>query len=166
MISNTNTSPYFQPNELEDLFETLKILPDRQQFKDEYDFFIWQCKQKTYPKDTLLEKHHILPKHAGGTNATSNMVSLSIKDHITSHWLRWKVYDSTKDFKAYKFRVSNSEERRQIQIDNVRKMQEENKKKGIGFNDPILQAILGKRGGSKGGSANTEPQFKALLAKK
>lgn len=59
--TNTNTSLYFQPNELEDLFETLKKSPDRQNFKDEYEFFIWQCKQKTYArKKTPCWKNIIL----------------------------------------------------------------------------------------------------------
>jgi hypothetical protein len=41
---------------------------------------------------SVVEKHHILPKSMGGTNAMSNIVSLSPKEHFVAHHLLWKIH--------------------------------------------------------------------------
>ena len=36
--------------------------------------------------------HHIIPKHAGGSNDPSNLIELSIKDHSDAHRLLYEKY--------------------------------------------------------------------------
>ena len=40
-----------------------------------------------------IEKHHILPRFDGGTDDPSNLVLVSIKEHVIAHWLRWRVLE-------------------------------------------------------------------------
>lgn len=39
-----------------------------------------------------VEKHHIIPKCMGGTDATENLVVLTIREHIIAHALLGKIY--------------------------------------------------------------------------
>jgi len=157
----TKKNTYFQTGELEELLKNLEKLKPNTEHPNAYDLFIAQCRDKIYPEGTITEKHHIKPKHSGGTNEPSNLINLSIKDHITAHWLLWQLFNSKKDEKAYTFRVSTSEERticnRQIQIERLKEWKEQKK----GFWDPDFQSEQGKKGGSKGGSAGTNKQFEA-----
>tara|TARA_B110000438_G_scaffold208383_1_gene200182 strand:+ start:233 stop:769 length:537 start_codon:yes stop_codon:yes gene_type:complete len=38
---------------------------------------------------TIIHKHHIIPKHAGGTNDLSNLVELTRLEHSWVHWWMW-----------------------------------------------------------------------------
>lgn len=49
-----------------------------------------------------IHKHHIIPRHAGGGDESSNITYLRHRDHATAHWLLWKIYGSKNDFCAYK----------------------------------------------------------------
>lgn len=41
--------------------------------------------------------HHILPLHAGGTDAPENLVLLHPADHAIAHLVRWKLYGDVRD---------------------------------------------------------------------
>jgi uncharacterized protein YbdZ (MbtH family) len=41
------------------------------------------------------ELHHIIPKHQGGTDDESNLVYLTVYEHILAHYLRAKEYEHT-----------------------------------------------------------------------
>lgn len=45
-----------------------------------------------------FEKHHIIPKHIGGPNASWNLVYLSKEDHVEAHLLRYEVYGEFGDY--------------------------------------------------------------------
>lgn len=154
---------FFQPNELDDFLRDLQksLQSTYSQFKDPYELFIFQCKKKQYPPNTIIETHHIIPKHAGGTDEASNLIKLSLKDHITAHWLRWQVFGDENDKRAYLFRVSTPEERRRMNIEKTKALQVQWKAEGKYRFDPEKQRALGLKGGAKGGLANTEAQFKA-----
>jgi len=47
-----------------------------------------------------LHRHHIIPKHAGGTDDISNFTYLTIREHIIAHYLLWKIYKSPNDLRA------------------------------------------------------------------
>ena len=57
-----------------------------------YEKFIEKHKNQVIAKDTYVEKHHIIPKHIGGTNDASNMINLTYRQHITAHLLLYRVY--------------------------------------------------------------------------
>lgn len=47
-------------------------------------------------------RHHIVPKHAGGTNDSSNITKLQVKEHRLAHFLLFKIYGKYEDELAYK----------------------------------------------------------------
>lgn len=55
--------------------EKYKKLDLYQQFIDSFT-----TGKQRYVASTFLEKHHILPLHAGGDNSSKNLISLSIRD--------------------------------------------------------------------------------------
>nr|YP_009105652.1 putative HNH homing endonuclease [Xylochloris irregularis]AIT94377.1 putative HNH homing endonuclease [Xylochloris irregularis] len=64
-----------------------------------YDQFIKLLKQKAkvgFDKDVLLQKHHILPLHAGGL-VSGETVLCSIEDHAKAHLIRYEVYSQVQD---------------------------------------------------------------------
>jgi len=63
-----------------------------------------------------LHKHHIIPKHAGGTNDPSNLVFLTVEEHAEAHKKLWEQYDRWQDYVAWKT-LSN-----QITIDEARRL--------------------------------------------
>ena len=157
----TQINSYFEIGELEELLKGLKKLRPNTAYTNEYDLFIAQCRDKNSPEGTITEKHHIQPKHNGGTNDPSNLIVLSVKDHIIAHWLLWQLFNSKKDEKAYTFRVSTSEERMLSNKETQNERLNEWKAQKKGFWNPGFQSEQGKKGGPKGGSAGTDKQFKS-----
>lgn len=108
-----------------------------------------------------VEKHHIMPRFDGGTDAPENIVLLTVKEHVIAHWLRWKVLGKYQDYSAFLFRIGDTEEalelRRQAVID-ARERDRINKR---GFFNKEFQRDMGTRGGPTGGAQNTEAQFSA-----
>jgi len=49
----------------------------------------------------MKHKHHIIPKHAGGTDDPSNLVELSIEEHAEAHKLLYEQYGKTQDKRAW-----------------------------------------------------------------
>ena len=50
----------------------------------------------------IYHKHHILPKHMGGTDDPSNLVYLTIEEHAEAHKKLWEEYGRWQDELAYK----------------------------------------------------------------
>lgn len=53
-----------------------------------------------------MEKHHIIPRHAGGTDDDTNLVKLTPEEHYFAHLVRWKAYNSRNDFLAVRLIVN------------------------------------------------------------
>ena len=123
-----------------------------------YFQFLSAIESKKYPAETLLEGHHICPKHAGGGNEKENIIFCSAEDHMLAHCYRFMVFQEKGDKLAYLLRKRQTTEARQI-------MQqlaiEAPKKKGNLFWNSEWQRKQGLKGGSRGGSANTPAQFLA-----
>jgi hypothetical protein len=49
-----------------------------------------------------LHRHHIVPKHSGGTDDPSNFTYLTIREHIIAHFLLWKMHHNPNDLRAIK----------------------------------------------------------------
>jgi hypothetical protein len=54
-----------------------------------------------------FHKHHIIPKHAGGTDAKENIVYLSPIDHAKAHLERFNLLKNPNDAHAYNFLIKN-----------------------------------------------------------
>jgi hypothetical protein len=50
----------------------------------------------------ILHQHHIVPRHAGGTDQASNMVSLTIEEHAEAHRILYEKYGRWQDEIAWK----------------------------------------------------------------
>jgi hypothetical protein len=122
-----------------------------------YEQFLDYVRNKTYPEGTLTEFHHEPPHHTKKSSDSSpNNVRASVEDHVLLHQYRWIVYNEKGDYLMFKGRQGDTQEFRKTM--NERRI-EVTQSRGSGFWDPELQSVLGKRGGPKGGSANTEEQF-------
>jgi len=47
--------------------------------------------------DIYTHQHHIIPRHAGGTDDPSNLVELTIEDHAIAHEVRYRIYGDDRD---------------------------------------------------------------------
>ena len=62
-----------------------------------YDKFIQKYKNQVIPASVYTEKHHILPKHVGGTNEQDNIIVLTYRQHILAHLLLYRKYRRIED---------------------------------------------------------------------
>lgn len=49
----------------------------------------------------MKHKHHIVPKHAGGTDEPSNLVEVSVEEHAELHLYEYLCHGLREDFLAY-----------------------------------------------------------------
>lgn len=59
-----------------------------------HDEIISRAKCRARPSG-YVEKHHVLPRSMGGSNAKENLVILSAREHYIVHWLLYKIYRNT-----------------------------------------------------------------------
>ena len=50
----------------------------------------------------MIHKHHIIPKHMGGSDDSSNLVSLTVEQHAEEHRKLWEKYGHWQDKIAWK----------------------------------------------------------------
>ena len=51
--------------------------------------------------ESMYHKHHIIPKHMGGSNDPSNIVELTIEEHAEAHRLLWEEHGNIYDKVAW-----------------------------------------------------------------
>jgi hypothetical protein len=56
---------------------------------------------KEFPAEGYTEQHHIIPKCLGGSDDSSNLISLSPRQHYVCHWLLAKHYNIKKLWGAF-----------------------------------------------------------------
>jgi hypothetical protein len=68
---------------------------------------------KRNPNDVRLlkdyiytERHHIIPKHTGGTDDVVNMVELLPEEHFMAHYIRYMAYGDKNDYISIRFMVN------------------------------------------------------------
>jgi len=57
----------------------------------------------SYCTNSGLEKHHIVPKHAGGTDEDNNFTYLTHREHVIAHYLLWRIHKQNGDRIAYQW---------------------------------------------------------------
>lgn len=108
--------------------------------------------------NVFFEKHHIIPRFAGGTNDFENIVLLTPRQHVLVHLLRFLEFGEKQDFRAYIFRKASKE----VDLSSHgKRMAEYHKQNQTTFWNSEFQSEQGKKGGQKGGSANTPLQQEA-----
>lgn len=56
-----------------------------------YYNIITNAQARTLLSDVYIEKHHIVPKSLGGSNSSTNLVSLTAREHFLCHWMLTKM---------------------------------------------------------------------------
>lgn len=143
---------------LEAIVGVLTSLAEKHGDASAYACFLRLCRKVEISEDIMTETHHIIPKHAGGSDDATNLINLPVPLHILAHGILWKENNSYPDRTAFVMRMSISTDYTRVR---TQEMQKQLKEQGKGFYNSDFQRELGKRGGPKGGSANTEAQFAA-----
>ena len=50
----------------------------------------------------MKHKHHIVPRHMGGSDDPSNLIELTVEEHAEAHRKLWEQYGNIKDYCAWK----------------------------------------------------------------
>lgn len=53
-----------------------------------------------YRRGSELHRHHIIPKHNGGSDNNENFTYLTVREHIIAHYLLWRIYNQPNDLRA------------------------------------------------------------------
>ena len=49
----------------------------------------------------IYHRHHIIPRHMGGTDDLSNIIKLTIEEHVNAHKLLYEKYGKIEDRLAW-----------------------------------------------------------------
>ena len=118
----------------------------------------------------MRHKHHIIPKHRGGTNDPPNLVEISLTQHAMFHYCEWKLHGKRADYVAWKRLVGNLSNEELVHQKLI--MGGENggrkvKELGIGIFALTKEQRsenskrAGKIGGAKGGISRSEKKLNA-----
>jgi len=66
-----------------------------------YFAFIEKYKNQEFEVGVYTEKHHIIPRHAGGDDSKENLIRLTYRQHIFAHRLLWKAFKKASDYMAW-----------------------------------------------------------------
>jgi hypothetical protein len=68
--------------------------------------------------EAYTERHHILPKSMGGSNAPENLVRLTFKEHFIAHWLltKFTMGDNLRSMRHALFRMCHGHRRQRHKI--------------------------------------------------
>jgi hypothetical protein len=67
-----------------------------------YYHFIEKYKSQIIDESVYTERHHIIPRHAGGGDSQENLITLTYKQHRFIHKLRYKAFKLIGDFISYR----------------------------------------------------------------
>jgi hypothetical protein len=65
----------------------------------------------------VTHKHHIVPRHSGGSDAQDNIVELSVDEHSEAHRLLYEKNGDLRDFFAWKMLSGKTEEAEIVRIE-------------------------------------------------
>ena len=68
------------------------IVEIKMNYRQIYNDIINCAKMRILDPALHYDKHHILPKSMGGTDDSSNLVSLTDREHFIAHTLLWKIH--------------------------------------------------------------------------
>ena len=124
--------------------------------RDPYFEFIEQARNRAQNlllknPDAYVEKHHIIPRFAGGSDDPLNLVYLTFNDHTLAHYIRWVVYKQKQDFTAFTLMSGQSED---VRVERARlggqiggpKAQQQHKERQLGWFNSAGQRDRGLRG--------------------
>lgn len=63
-------------------------------------FLINSCRERTTMG--IKHKHHIIPKHMGGSDSEENLVEITVERHAMFHYCNWRLWGKEEDKIAWK----------------------------------------------------------------
>ena len=122
-------------------------------------------------------KHHIIPKHMGGSNDPSNLIELSVEEHAEAHRTLYEQYGYWQDYMAWRAlsgQISKDDIRRELTRNTWigRKHSEETKEKirtARANQSTLVHSAASKEKTSKtllGHAVSAETRAKISLARK
>ena len=76
-----------------------------------YDALIKNAQERP-AVSTYAEKHHILPRSMGGTDAPSNLVIFTAREHFLAHWLLYRIHRTPAMARAFRLMTNDQVRRR------------------------------------------------------
>lgn len=73
---------------------------------------------RLYDEKIYTEKHHIIPRHSGGSDEENNLVVLLPEEHLIAHMLLFKIYKNRNDMLASRFMLNGHNSRCGIRLRN------------------------------------------------
>lgn len=111
-------------------------------------------------KNDKTQKHHIIPKHWGGTDQYWNIITLSVEDHAYAHKLLYENYQNYYDLCAWHMLQGQTREG----FEAIRKAnQVKMKELGVGFYNSEQQRELANRPKKQRQCYSRNPYVKAAL---
>jgi hypothetical protein len=101
----------------------------------------------------MSHKHHIIPRHAGGTDDPSNLIELSVDDHAKAHKTLYEQYGRWQDYVAWQGLAKLSPKEELVKI-----RQKEAGRKRIGEKNPAFGTVWCVEKSSK--DVSSRKQFK------
>lgn len=101
-------------------------------WKGIYDKLISRAKSENRVRNNEIyyENHHIIPRHMGGDDSDDNLVLLTFREHILSHYILWRIYKYDGDRVMFLMRSGQTEEAQRLR---VKLAVESNRNGGGGF---------------------------------
>lgn len=81
-----------------------------------YNSIISAAQARILSPEIYIEKHHIIPKSLGGSDAKSNLVVLTAREHFLCHWLLTKMLADSKQKIKMQFAFSAFAQNNKSQI--------------------------------------------------
>jgi len=82
----------------------------------------------------MKHKHHIIPKHMGGSNDSSNIIELTVEEHAEAHRVLYEEHGLLEDFLAWKGlsgQIDKEEILKEIYTQNAKNMVKKRTENGI-----------------------------------
>lgn len=98
----------------------------------------------------IYHVHHIVPKHMGGTDEPSNLITLTIEEHAEAHRALYEQYGKIEDLWAFQLLSNNLnyyDGMELILLKNARDTHKKCKERKTGFFSSSQQSENGKKGG-------------------
>jgi len=102
----------------------------------------------------IYHTHHIVPKHMGGTDDSTNLVRLTVEEHAQAHLELYEKYGDERDLVAHRMLLGQITKAEAIKIIQKLPKSEQHKKK-------IGNAVRGKKNGMYG-KTTSEKQKRAV----
>nr|ALO63248.1 putative HNH homing endonuclease [Chlamydomonas applanata]ALO63254.1 putative HNH homing endonuclease [Chlamydomonas applanata] len=88
------------------------------------------------PGEQEYQKHHIIPRHAGGPDSKWNLIKLTREDHIKAHAIRYSTYGEFGDYNFLKTAQNDlplNDELENIRRQNAKRADQTRLKHGLGI---------------------------------